>query len=206
MIGRNLMAHLRFDFPFQVDRAAFAAWVQQATGKTLRDELQTASFHLQADTPDGRFHLQVYASGIDTTSGAPDSPEGLLYRMIPDAEVARELAARQDPNEISLIFRACGEMPGSRDAPVHAPGTNWIDLASAADRDAAFDHARAFVHYADHAAAPIWQRMRDACVALATEMGGHGIGPHDPHEVGTLIRTLRPMNAGRWSGCARAGR
>ena len=55
------MAHLRFDFPFQVDRAAFAAWVQQATGKTLRDELQTASFHLQADTPDGRFHLQVYA-------------------------------------------------------------------------------------------------------------------------------------------------
>jgi choline dehydrogenase-like flavoprotein len=105
--------------------------------------------------------------------------------MIPDAEVARELAARQDPKEISLIFRACGEMPGSRDAPVHAPGTNWIDLASAADRDAAFDHARAFVHYADHAAAPIWQRMRDACVALATEMGGHGIGPHDPHEVGS---------------------
>ena len=185
LIGRNLMAHLRFDFPFQVDRAAFAAWVQQATGKTLRDELQTASFHLQADTPDGRFHLQVYASGIDTTAGAPDSPEGLLYRMIPDAEVARELAARQDPNEISLIFRACGEMAGSRDAPVHAPGTSWIDLASAADRDAAFDHARAFVHYADQAAAPIWQRMRDACVALATEMGGHGIGPHDPHEIGS---------------------
>ena len=179
------MAHLRFDFPFQVDRAAFAAWVQQATGKTLRDELQTASFHLQADTPDGRFHLQVYASGIDTTAGAPDSPEGLLYRMIPDAEVARALAARQDPNEISLIFRACGEMTGSRDAPVHAPGTSWIDLASEADRDAAFDHARAFVHYADQAAAPIWQRMRDACVALATEMGGHGIAPHDPHEVGS---------------------
>ena len=179
------MAHLRFDFPFQVDRAAFAAWVQQATGKTLRDELQTASFHLQADTPDGRFHLQVYASGIDTTAGAPDSPEGLLYRMIPDADVARELAARQDPNEISLIFRACGEMAGSRDAPVHAPGTSWIDLASAADRDAAFDHARAFVHYADQAAAPIWQRMRDACVALATEMGGRGIAPHDPHEIGS---------------------
>lgn len=46
LIGRNLMAHLRFDFPFQVDRAAFAAWVRQATGKTLRDQLQTASFHL----------------------------------------------------------------------------------------------------------------------------------------------------------------
>lgn len=185
LIGRNLMAHLRFDFPFQVDRAAFAAWVSQATGKALRDQLQTASFHLQADTPDGRFHLQVYASGIDTAAGAPDSPEGLLYRMIPDADVARELAARQDPNEISLIFRACGEMTGSRAAPVLAAGTSWIDLASPADRDAAFDHARAFVHYADLAAAPIWQRMRDACVALATGMGGRGIGPHDPHEVGS---------------------
>ena len=76
-------------------------------------------------------------------------------------------------------------MAGSRDAPVHAPGTSWIDLASAADRDAAFDHARAFVHYADQAAALIWQRMRDACVALATEMGGRGIGPHDPHEIGS---------------------
>ena len=68
---------------------------------------------------------------------------------------------------------------------MHAPGTSWIDLASAADRDAAFDHARAFVHYADQAAAPIWQRMRDACVALATEMGGRGIAPHDPHEIGS---------------------
>ena len=27
--------------------------------------------------------------------------------------------------------------------------------------------------------------MRDACVALATEMGGRGIAPHDPHEVGS---------------------
>jgi choline dehydrogenase-like flavoprotein len=115
--------------------------VLQATGKTLRDQLQTASFHLQADTPDGRFHLQVYASGIDTTAGAPDSPESLLYRMIPDADVARELAARQDPNEVSLI--------------------------------------------ADQSAAPIWQRMRDACVALATEMGGRGINPNDPHETGS---------------------
>ena len=68
-------------------------------------------------------------------------------------------------------------MTGSRHAPGHAPGTSWIDLASEAERDAAFDHSRAFVHYADQAPAPIWQRMRDACVVLATEMGGHGIAP-----------------------------
>ena len=37
--------------------------------------------------------------------------------------------------------------------PVHVPGNpSWIDLASLADRDQAFDHVRAFVHYADPSA------------------------------------------------------
>jgi hypothetical protein len=99
--------------------------------------------------------------------------------------LAQRLASAQDANEISLIFRASGELTGDRTAPVHAPGTSWIDLASPADRDAAFDHARAFVHYSDPSSAPIWQRMRDACVALATEMGGRGIAPEDRHEVGS---------------------
>jgi choline dehydrogenase-like flavoprotein len=185
VMGRNLMAHLRFDFPFQLDRQAFARWVQQNLGRTLRDQLQTASFHLQADTPDGRFHLQGYASGIDTTAQGPDNPEGLLYRMIPDATVAQRLADAQDPNEISLIFRASGEIRADRAAPVHAPGTSWIDLASPADRDQRFDHARAFVNYADQTDAPIWQRMRDACVDLATEIGGRGFQTEDRHEVGS---------------------
>lgn len=181
LMGRNLMAHLRFDFQFSVDRQAFRTWVQQNTGKPLRDELQTASFHLQADTPDGRFHLQVYATG--DSSG---SAEGLLYRMIPDAEVAGRLAAMQDASKINIVFRACGEMKGNRGASVHAPGTSWIDLASAADRDPAFDHARAFVHYEDQTNAPIWKRMRDACVALSREIGATGPPPgEDKHEVGS---------------------
>jgi choline dehydrogenase-like flavoprotein len=185
IMGRNLMAHLRFDFPFQLDRQAFAQWVRQNIDKTLRDQLQTASFHIQADTPDGRFHLQVYGSGIDTNAQGTDNAEGLLYRMIPDASVAQQLAEAQDANEISLIFRASGEMRADRAAPVHTAGTSWIDLASPADRDQAFDHARAFVHYADQTNAPIWGRMRDACVALAAEMGGRGVQPEDRHEVGS---------------------
>ena len=185
IMGRNLMAHLRFDFPFQLDRGSFAQWVEDNTDKTLRDQLQTAAFHIQADTPDGRFHLQVYGSGIDTNVQGTDNPEGLLYRMIPDRDIAQRLAESQDGNEISLIFRACGEMTADRSAPVHAPGTSWIDLASEVDRDHRFDHARAYVHYADQAGNPIWQHMRDACVALATEMGGRGIQPEDRHEVGS---------------------
>jgi hypothetical protein len=154
--------------------------VQQNTGKRLRDRLQTASFHLQADTADGRFHFQVYGTGDNS-----GNPEGLLYRMIPDADVAQRLADMQNPAKINLIIRACGEMQADRQAPVHAPGTSWIDLASAADRDTAFDHARAFVHYADQSQAGIWQRMRQAAMALATELGADAIPAEDRHEVGS---------------------
>lgn len=180
LMGRNLMAHLRFDFQFSIDRQNFRDWVEQNTGKKLRDELQTASFHIQADTPDGRFHLQVYATG--DSSG---NPEGLLYRMIPDAEVARRLASAQDPSKINIVFRACGEMKANRDAKVHAAGTSWIDLASPADRDQVFDHARAYVHYADQTNASIWKRMRDACIALSKEIGALTTPPEDRHEVGS---------------------
>ncbi len=181
LMGRNLMAHLRFDFPFSVDRQGFRNWVEANTGKKLREELQTASFHLQANTPDGRFHLQVYATG-DSSGNA----EGLLYRMIPDAEVARRLAKAQDPNKINLIFRACGEITADRNTPVGKDQTSWIDLASAQDRDTAFDHARAYVHYADQNSSPMWKRMRDACMALSKEMGAVGEPPpEDRHEVGS---------------------
>jgi choline dehydrogenase-like flavoprotein len=180
IMGRNLMAHLRFDFPFTVDRQRFAHWVQQNLGKQLRARLQTAGFHLQADTIDGRFHLQVYGTG-ETTG----SEEGLLYRMIPDADLAQRLADTQVPGKIRLIFRACGEMKGDQTAGVRAPGTSWIDLASAADRDQQFDHARAFVNYEDPTNATIWSRMREACIALSREIGAEQTPLDDRHEVGS---------------------
>lgn len=180
-MGRNLMAHLRFDFSFQVDRRAFAEWVLANTGRTLRDQLQTASFHVQGNTPNGRFHFQVYGTGDNS-----NNPEGLLYRMIPDADLARRLAAMQNPNAINLIFRACGEMVANRADRVGAPGTSWVDLAGSADRDQTFDHARAFVNYADQSDAPIWTDMRDAAIALSRAMGALGPAPaEDRHEVGS---------------------
>jgi hypothetical protein len=180
IMGRNLMAHLRFDFPFQIERAKFARWVEQTTGKQLRSELQTASFHLQGDSDVGRFHFQVYATGDNT-----GNPEGLLYRMIPDPDVARRLAANQNPDRINLIIRACGEMLGDRTAPVHAPNTSWINLARAADRDQNFHHSRAFVHYNDQSQAQMWLRMRHAAVTLAQELQPFSIPDEDRHEVGS---------------------
>jgi hypothetical protein len=180
MMGRNLMAHLRFDFPFEVGRERFAEWVRKTTGRELRDELQTASFHLQADTPEGRFHLQVYATGQTSGGG-----EGLLYRMIPDEEIARRLAGMQEHGKIRLVFRACGEMKADRGASVHQPGTSWIDLAGEADHDREFGHRRAYVHYADPGEAPLWGIMRKACSDLAKELGAQAIPPEDRHEVGS---------------------
>ncbi len=180
-MGRNLMAHLRFDFPFQVSRQAFATWVKQETGKDLRDQLQTASFHIQCTTPDGRFHFQVYGTGDDS-----GNPEGLLYRMIPDVELAQRLAGMQSPGVITLILRACGEMRANPNSPVGTPGASWIDLASSADRDTLFDHARAFVNYADQGAARMWHHMRDTAIALSQELGALGPPPADDrHEVGS---------------------
>ena len=179
-IGRNLMAHLRFDFPFQVDRAAFGNWVLAHTGKRLRDELQTASFHIQGDTAAGRFHFQVYGTGDNS-----GNPEGLLYRMIPDREVAQRLAGMQNPGVINLVIRACGEMVGDRAAPVHAPQSSWIDLAGEIDRDQLFDHRRAFVHYADQGQAAMWGHMRRAAEKLAQELGALSLPFEDRHEVGS---------------------
>ena len=192
LMGSNLMAHLRFDFPFEIDRQAFADWVQQETGQTLRQRLQTASFHMQGDTPDGRFHLQVYATGE-----AAGSEEGLLYRMIPDADVARRLADQQKEGRIRLIFRACGEMPGNRTPHAHEGNRSWIDLASPADRDQTFDHARAFVHYADVNAAPIWARMRAACVALATRDRRDAAAGRGPPRSGQHVARLGHAVHGR---------
>jgi len=182
IMGRNLMAHLRFDFPFTIDRSRFAKWVKKVTGKTLEDELQTASFHLQGDSSAGRFHLQVYATGQDASTS---SEEGLLYRMIPNPEIAQRLSAMQSHDKVRMIFRACGEMKGDRALPVGAPGTHWIDLAGQIDRDQTFNHARAFVHYDDVSQAPIWQEMRKACEALATQLGADSLPQEDRHEVGS---------------------
>lgn len=166
LMGRNLMAHSRFDFDFDIDRKKFADWVKQKQNKDLRSELQTAAFHLQADTPDGRFHLQVYGTGEENVGR-----EGLLYRMIPDAEVARRLAQSQTKDTLRFVFRACGEIRGDRAAKLYQPGTNWIDLDDH-DRDQIFDHARAYVHYESQTNSPMFKRMRAECVALAKEMGG----------------------------------
>lgn len=183
IMGRNLMAHLRFDFPFSIDRVSFRNWVNQhSDGKILDQNLQTASFHLQADTADGRFHLQAYATGENFGSDG----EGLFYKMIPDAELAQELADDQDPAKIKVVFRACGEMRGDRTAKVYQPGTSWIDLAkSPGDQDNRFGHARAFVHYENQDNAPIWKSMRDACIHLAQAIGAQNIPGEDKHGVGT---------------------
>ncbi len=164
LMGRNLMAHLRFDFGFRLDRKKLSDRMKAELGHPLADRLQSASLHVQGFGDHGRFHYQVYSASRPNSSGDE------IYRMIPDPDVATKLEDMESKDRIAVIFRACGEMKGV-DAPVGAPGTNWIDLAGEGDRDQLFDHARAWVHYENPQDAPIWKEMHTAAVKLAKAMG-----------------------------------
>lgn len=195
LIGRNLMAHLRYDFRFWIDREKLSARMKEELGRELADKLQSASLHVQGFGDHGRFHLQVYSA-----SNPGNNPDGLIYNMIPDPDIGEKLEAMENPGRVAVIFRLCGEMKGS-DQPVGAPGTSWIDLASEADRDHLFDHARAFVHYEGQADNPIWDEMYDAALKLARSMGGEGMPTKDQ------FRTARDTVGSTWhdSGTLRMG-
>lgn len=164
LVGRNLMAHLRFDLGFRLDRKKLSDRMKSELGHPLAERLQSASLHVQGYGDHGRFHYQVY-SASRPGSGGDD-----IYRMIPDPDVADKLEQMEDPNKVAVIFRACGEMKGSNGA-VGAAGTSWIDLAGDGDRDQQFDHARAWAHYENPQDDPIWAEMHTAAVKLAKSMG-----------------------------------
>src|SRR4051812_24841523 len=93
--------------------------------------------------------------------------------MIRDTETAAKLAARQDPDSIPVIIRACGELRSDRAKPVQTSGASFIDLAGACDFDTVFNHPRAYAFYDTSVIdkAPIWAHMESACKALANELG-----------------------------------
>ena len=114
LMGRNPMAHVRSDFTVRVKRSALPP---------VPAHVQTAALLVRGVVPSGRFHLQVTAS---THVAGSDE---LLFRMIPDIEVLSPQLANQDPNFITITFRAIGEMAGDKAAPVPTPAESWINLS-----------------------------------------------------------------------------
>jgi choline dehydrogenase-like flavoprotein len=114
LMGRNLMIHIRSDFPVRVRRSALPS---------IPTDVQTAAFLVRGRAPSGRFHVQVTAS---THAGGSDE---LLFRMIPDLELLNAILANTDPNWITFTFRGIGEIVGDRTSGVPNGNGSWIDLS-----------------------------------------------------------------------------
>jgi choline dehydrogenase-like flavoprotein len=119
IMGRNLTVHMRSTTTVQIRRSAL-----EAPGSPLPAELQTAALLARGETQDGHFHLQITAA--DDRAGDADK---LLFRMIPDVDLLREILDAQDADFVAITLRGCAETNGVKDQPIRNSALRWIDLS-----------------------------------------------------------------------------
>jgi choline dehydrogenase-like flavoprotein len=175
-MGRNLTVHMRSTTTVQIRRSAL-----ETPGKPLPTDLQAAALLARGETRDGHFHLQLTAA--DDRTGDADR---LLFRMVPDVELLREILEAQDADFVAVTFRGLAETKGVKDQPTHNPALRWIAL-SPFERDQ-FGFRRAFVNLAiSPAEARLWNAMDAATVDFARKLAG---------EDNTAIRVLSSSRDG----------
>jgi choline dehydrogenase-like flavoprotein len=156
LMGRNLMAHVRTDFPIRIARTALPQ---------LAGPVETAAMLVRGEVATGRFHLQLTAS---TSRGGSDD---LLFKMIPDIEELTAHTTALDPDWIPVTLRGIGEMTGDRTGAVPDPSRSWIDLSPFEIDE--YGVPRAYVHLV---AAPrdvaTWTAMDAAALKLALAVAG----------------------------------
>jgi choline dehydrogenase-like flavoprotein len=200
LMGKNLMVHLRFDFGTKMDRSKLDQFVQQKLHKKLAKRLQQASMHVQGSGPNGRYHFQFYAAATQGANGEPKAEE-LMYRLIPDVRVSRAQLANQDPDEIGIVMRACGEMPG-----ILTDQSQSSQIRLSSETEPEFGHRRAYVDFKNQDNNPIWNDMYKAMEELAKGIGTKDlpVGNRKPqkqglgstyHECGTLWMGDDPDNS-----------
>jgi choline dehydrogenase-like flavoprotein len=174
LMGRNYMMHLRADVAFKVERATFAGFVAAKwPGKKLADVLQLASLHIQCEGSHGNYQYQLYAA---TNRGGPDAN---MYKLVPDLDVQRHIAASFDDKNISFVLRSSGEVKGGRKVPLGDANFDFVDLAGDADFDRQFGHRRAWVQFRtaggkDHSSDAVWQDIHDTAHAIARSLANGG--------------------------------
>jgi choline dehydrogenase-like flavoprotein len=158
-MGRNLTVHMRSTTTVQIRRSAL-----EAPGKPLPPHLQAAALLVRGETRDGHFHLQLTAADDRTGDG-----DKLLFRMIPDIDLLREILDAQDADFVALTLRGCAETKGIKDQPIRNPALRWIDL-SESERDE-FGFRRAYVNLAINTAeGRLWNAMDAATVDFARKL------------------------------------
>jgi choline dehydrogenase-like flavoprotein len=132
LMGRNLMAHWRSNIFVRIRRRALDR------EKRFPKELETAALLVRGSTDHGRFQIQVTAS-----TNPQGDPDAVLFTMIPDIDVLKEMRKNQDPEWISICFRGVSELKGDRQSSVPNPSGRWINLSPELDE---FGMRRAYVH------------------------------------------------------------
>lgn len=151
LMGRNLMAHVRSDFTVRVRRSALPP---------LPGHVQTAAMLVRGAVPAGRFHLQVTAS--THVSGSDE----LLFRMIPDLDNLNAQLANDDPNWVTITFRAIGEMTGDRNSAVPHTNASWMNLSPHEYDEYGVPRAYAHIQLGS-TDFQVWQAMDQAALVLA---------------------------------------
>ena len=120
LMGRNLMAHVRGNFVWSIDKSVF----------NVNGEAKTSALHIQGATngngPKGRFHFQFYASGNPECSD--NSADEFLYRAVPNVEDIEPIRNAQQAGRIAVGIRTCGETFGDKLTSVGQPDKSWIDV------------------------------------------------------------------------------
>lgn len=175
LMGNNLHTHHRFDFTFRFPKTYFDNYLaQKGAGEKLSQLLQVTALHVQGDRVPGKpaYQYQLFSASntLSGNFGQNQSPDDLLYRLVPSLDLGRFIAEHQNSTLITVILRASGEMATNRSTR-RGPNDNWVDLAGDIDYDQYNHHKRAWVQWGDHFGDEIWQTMYSKAVDISKLFG-----------------------------------
>lgn len=126
LIGRNLMAHVRGNFFWRINREALNVPPE------LPSELETAALHVRGKITTskgqtGQFHFQFYAT--PNLADDASSPEQFLYIMVPNIEDLQRILESQRAGKIVVGIRNTGETFGDRTSSLGSNfNSGWISV------------------------------------------------------------------------------
>ncbi len=154
----NLMAHLRSNITVRIKRTALGL----PAGPPA--DLETTAFLVRGKSQGRQLHFQISAA-----STGDANPEKNMWEQIPDVEFQDHIRKIQDPNWVTIVFRAIGEMTGQPSLNPD-PAASWIDLSVEVDE---VGRRRAYVNLVkSQADTKLWFDMDTAAFRLAAGLAG----------------------------------
>src|SRR6266571_873660 len=154
----NLMAHLRSNITVRIKRTALGL----PAGPPA--DLETTAFLVRGKSQGRQLHFQISAA-----STGDANPEKNMWEQIPDVEFQDHIRKIQDPNWVTIVFRAIGEMAGQPSLNPD-PAASWIDLSVEVDE---VGRRRAYVNLVkSQADTKLWFDMDTAAFRLAAGLAG----------------------------------